>query len=204
MSRGSQPRVVLRTEIDGRTLAVFDEVFDPVALTALMQELRCLGFDREERDSAATAHIRQLVASFDLASIREHPIFRGARVLLEVVFPGERFTCARAYCNQISYGDMLFPHRDAQERGSRSVTLLVYGNTSWDRVWGGETIFYDDAGEIAAAVLPKPGRVAVFRGAIEHRASAPQRICYEPRYTLAFKFREAGARRPRRATLARS
>jgi SM-20-related protein len=193
--RRGAPRPIQRIEIDGRLLAVFDDVLDKTVQEELERELRHLGFDRAERDSAATAHIRQLVANFDLESIRGHHVFRQARALLASTFAGERFTCVRAYCNQIAYGDMLFPHRDAQEPGSRSVTALVYGNTSWEKAWGGETIFYDDAGEVAAAVLPRPGRIVLFRGAIEHRASAPQRICYEPRYTLAFKFREIGSRR---------
>ena len=54
----------------------------------------------------------------------------------------------------------------------------------------GETVFYDRAGEPFHAVAPKPGRLLLFDGGIVHRGGVPSRKCFEPRLSVAFKFRE--------------
>jgi len=38
-----------------------------------------------------------------------------------------------------------------------------------------------------AVVSPKPGRLVIFDGSILHAGRPPNRSCYAPRYTLAYK-----------------
>ena len=94
----------------------------------------------------------------------------------------------RCYCNLIVFGDMTYPHRDCAP-GAQDVTALYYANAHWDRSWGGETMFYDARGDTALAINPRPGRLVLFRGAIEHCTGVPSRACFESRLTIACKFR---------------
>ncbi|HRD72804.1 MAG TPA: hypothetical protein PK027_05145 [Aquimonas sp.] len=42
--------------------------------------------------------------------------------------------------------------------------------------------------DVRAAIMPRPGRLALFHGDIPHAGRPPNRICYALRYTLAMKF----------------
>jgi hypothetical protein len=48
-----------------------------------------------------------------------------------------------------------------------------------DTDWGGETLFYDDAGDAQLAVSPKPDGLLLFDGAIRHagKTAEPQLHC---------------------------
>ena len=54
-------------------------------------------------------------------------------------------------------------------------------------------MFINDLGDIAHAVLPKPGRIVQFDGRILHAARGLSRICPAMRVTLMFKTTAPGA-----------
>jgi hypothetical protein len=60
-------------------------------------------------------------------------------------------------------------------------------NKKWDYKWGGETIFYEEK-DTRMAVLPRPGRIVIFPGRVEHIGTIPTRICTQSRLTLALKY----------------
>ena len=97
------------------------------------------------------------------------------------------FELYRAYVNKFMRSDHPLPHTDADFRDH--VTLLYYANRVWKRRMGGETVFFDAAGEIGQSVLPRPGRIALFSGAVQHSARPPLPDVYWPRLTLALKWR---------------
>ena len=74
---------------------------------------------------------------------------------------------------------------------TRELTALWYLCEQWDTEWGGETLFYDDAGDAQIAVTPKPARLLLFDGAIRHAGKPPNRNCPVARYTFAIKLRAA-------------
>ena len=78
------------------------------------------------------------------------------------------------------------PDDDAQP-GSDEFTALWYLCEHWDTEWGGETLFFDAAGDAQFVCSPRPGRLVLFDGAIRHAGRPPSRICYVPRYTFAIK-----------------
>jgi Rps23 Pro-64 3,4-dihydroxylase Tpa1-like proline 4-hydroxylase len=86
----------------------------------------------------------------------------------------------------------LFTHTDCLPE-QNELTALVYVSDEWNIEWGGETLFFDENDDCAFACTPKPGRVVVFHGAIKHVGRPPTRLCYKPRYTLAYKFAPAEA-----------
>lgn len=93
-----------------------------------------------------------------------------------------------AYVNGYTYGTDGYPHVEVSHpRAAEQRSILVYCCPRWEPAWGGETVFFDDDGDISAAILPKPGRVLVFRGDILHVARAPSRFCPMERRVLVFK-----------------
>ena len=92
----------------------------------------------------------------------------------------------RMYVNAYTYGDCPTIHVDSHEPGH--YTVLYYANEEWDTRWSGETVFYTPArDEIVKAVVPRPGRIAVFDGRVPHVAREPNRIAPVVRYTIAIK-----------------
>lgn len=97
----------------------------------------------------------------------------------------------RCYANAHTFGVEGYPHVDSRKPGN--YTTIFYINPVWKPEWAGETIFMNDLGDIAHAVLPKPGRMVLFDGRIIHAARAVTRICPAMRVTLMFKTRAPGA-----------
>jgi len=179
-------------QIDGRPLRVFDGHLPDVG--DYVQGLSRAAFTRTEIARPDTAQYRHWATEVKLDALVRQPIFDTTRrAVLGMAAPGYHYRPYRAYTNVASYGDMLFTHTDCLP-DQHDLTALWYLSASWDVEWGGETVFFDAADEIACAVLPKPGRLVVFDGAIKHVGRPPNRICYAPRYTFAIKFeRVAGA-----------
>jgi Rps23 Pro-64 3,4-dihydroxylase Tpa1-like proline 4-hydroxylase len=97
----------------------------------------------------------------------------------------------RCYANAHTFGVEGYPHVDSRSPGN--YTTICYINPIWKQEWAGETVFFNDLGDIAHAVLPKPGRITVFDGRIRHAARALSRICPAMRVTLMFKTVAPGA-----------
>ncbi|VVP68218.1 hypothetical protein PS910_00332 [Pseudomonas fluorescens] len=91
------------------------------------------------------------------------------------------------YANGQSFGQDSPIHRDnlPSEPGQ---TAVLFCNDYWATTWGGELLFCNDAKtDVSAAVLPKPGRIAIFNGEVPHRAKSPTMDCDRLRITIAFK-----------------
>ncbi|MBA1193328.1 2OG-Fe(II) oxygenase [Pseudomonas entomophila] len=91
------------------------------------------------------------------------------------------------YANGQSFGQDSPIHRDnlPSEPGQ---TAVLFCNGYWATTWGGELVFCNDAKtDVSAAVLPKPGRIAIFNGEMPHRAKSPTIECDRLRITIAFK-----------------
>jgi SM-20-related protein len=73
--------------------------------------------------------------------------------------------------------------------GQRELTALWFLCESWDREWGGETLFYTADGDAQCAVTPRPARLVVFDSDIRHAGKPPNRNCPIGRYTFAIKLR---------------
>ena len=53
--------------------------------------------------------------------------------------------------------------------------------------FSGETVYFDEAGEIEFSVLPKFCRLAIHEAYIDHASRSPAQIFTGSRYTLAIK-----------------
>src|ERR1700722_2170056 len=102
----------------------------------------------------------------------------------------------RQYANGHTYGLGGEPHFDDQRAGT--FTLLYYLNPEWKDGWDGEALFYDQSGEIALSVRPRPNRAVFFDSRILHNGRAPSRMCTAVRVSVAYKLEAAGGSiRPR-------
>ncbi|GAB3104211.1 2OG-Fe(II) oxygenase [Lysobacter terrae] len=172
--------------IDGRPLRVFDGLLPNVA--EYVQTLARAPFTRSEIARPETAEYKHWATEVKLEALLRQPIYDTTRSALGAfAVAGFDYEPYRAYTNVASYGDMLFTHTDCLP-DQHDLTALWYLCDRWDIEWGGETMFFDGADEIACAVQPRPGRLVVFDGAIKHVGRPPNRICYAPRYTFAIKF----------------
>lgn len=98
---------------------------------------------------------------------------------------GGRLDVIRVYANGHTYGLGGEAHRDDPRDGT--FTLLYYPNPEWKDGWDGETVYYDEAGEVALAVRLRPNRAVFFDSRILHVGRAPSRQCTALRVTVAYK-----------------
>lgn len=173
-------------QVDGRPIRVFDGLLPNVG--EYVQGLSRAAFTRSEIARPDTAEYRHWATEVKLEALARQPIFDiTQRAVGTFAQPGTSYRPYRAYTNVASYGDMLFTHTDCLPE-QHDLTALWYLCESWNIEWGGETVFFDAKDDVACAVIPKPGRLVVFDGAIKHVGRPPNRICYAPRYTFAIKF----------------
>lgn len=89
--------------------------------------------------------------------------------------------------NLTRFGDAPLMHRDTYDEEAKDVTLLLYLNPFWNQDLSGETVYFDERGEIELSVLPKFCRLAIHEGYVNHASRSPSRIFNGTRYTLAIK-----------------
>ena len=98
----------------------------------------------------------------------------------------------RVYASANPYGTVHDSHKDySKELNSKGgITVMYYLNNFWDFKFGGETVFLDtNTQDIFKSVIPKPGRVIVFDGNIEHCARDVRRDVNDLRMVLTFKYK---------------
>jgi hypothetical protein len=173
-------------EIDGRPLKVYDDLVAAAETKRLTDAFLSGSFVCDEVATDETYFARHWQLSIPLETARQLVVFRPTLEALRD-FPGcAQYRVLRVYCNHVAYGDMLFTHTDVHD-GGQGLTALWYVAPEWNVEWGGETMFYDANMDGVACVTPRPGRLAIFDGRIRHVGRPPNRNCYAPRYTLAFK-----------------
>ena len=76
------------------------------------------------------------------------------------------------------------PHTDCN--CDNGITFIYYPNREWREEWGGETLVELESGKWTS-IIPKPGRVALFKGKLPHHGNPPNE-CYKGlRATLIYK-----------------
>ncbi len=183
-----KPTVKTR-DIDGQPLSIVDGLFQADLVRVVYESLSRQSFSLSDYDSPTTSEVRHWKSEFALDAFAANPVLRlwHGRIVDQVRehFPGRLLELRRVHCNSHLYGDLQHAHVDI----TPGVTGLYFANSDWQDDWQGETIFYDRAGEPHTAVAPKPGRLLVFPGGLVHRGGVPSRKCFEPRLSVAYKFK---------------
>ena len=175
--------------IDDKPVWVFDNLCTQEEAASISNGLNISAFKRNEVARPDTAEYKHWVVALSEAQIRSCPVYDRAMKQIKET-PGKAYRAYRGYVNYASYGDMLFTHTDCLPDADE-LTVLVYLCPEWNIEWGGETLFYNELDDCVFASTPKPGRTVIFHGAIKHVGRPPNRVCYSPRYTLAFKLEPA-------------
>lgn len=175
-----------RTEVQGRRIAVYDGLLPEVEQLKLWAVLTRAGYTRTEFARPDTAEHKHWATEIGLEALPTMPFLAPTLGALADFEPQRRYRPYRSYVNVAHYGDMLYTHTDCQP-GAGELTALWYICDRWDHEWGGETVFFDEAKDVRAAVSPRPGRLVIFDGDLLHAGRPPNRNCYASRYTLALK-----------------
>ena len=105
------------------------------------------------------------------ANVRRHPIgaFAGYVDWIRSELLPPETSLLRLYMNAHTYGTDGFPHVDTDRPGE--LTAVLYLAPEWKPEWGGETVIFDEQGDISAAVLPRSNRLLTFPS---HRLHSPR------------------------------
>lgn len=173
-------------QVEGRPIRIYDGLVALPHIQRLTEAFMRTGFVRDEVARSDTNTFRHWELGIPLDTAPQLAVYEPTLAVLRDFDGGADYRIYRCYCNHAAYGDMLFTHTDARP-GRKGLTALWYIAPEWHAEWGGETLFYDSSMDAVAVVTPRPGRLVVFDGSITHAGRPPNRICYAPRYTLAFK-----------------
>ena len=174
--------------LEGRDVFVFDGLVAPEESARYFRAISQASFTRTEYARPETAQMRHWVCEMPLENLPKASLWLATEKAVAALRPAERYQPYRVYTNFASYGDMLYSHVDALPE-ARELTALWFLCEQWDPEWGGETLFFDSAGDAQIAVSPRPGRLLLFDGAIRHAGRPPNRNCHTARYTFAIKLR---------------
>lgn len=173
-------------QIEGRPVRIYDDLIAAPQIKQLTNAFLAANFVCDEVARPDTFAVRHWALNIPLETAAQLVVYQPTLTVVRDFDGGERYRVYRCYCNYAAYGDMLFTHTDAQP-SAKGLTALWYIAPEWNVEWGGETLLYNSDQDAEAAITPKPGRLLVFDGSILHVGRPPNRICYAPRYTLAFK-----------------
>jgi SM-20-related protein len=177
--------------IEGREIFVFDGLVSKEESARYFAALSRAAFTRTETARVDSGEFRHWVCEMPLENLPRASLWPATQAAVAALRPQEKYLPYRAYTNYASFGDTLLTHVDAAPE-AHELTALWFLSERWDTEWGGETLFYDTAGDAQIAVSPKPGRLLLFDGAIRHAGKAPNRNCNVSRYTFAIKLRATG------------
>jgi hypothetical protein len=172
--------------VDGREVRIYDGLLSSQDILVLTTMFDDGAFTRSESARPGTEAVRHWVLNIPLDIGTKLPVHAPMMEAMRDISPSAAYRSYRCYCNHSSYGDMLFTHTDSQP-GAREFTALWYIAPAWDVEWGGETVLFNKERDAEVAVTPKPGRLLIFDGSILHAGRPPNRTCFAPRYTLAYK-----------------
>ena len=126
-----------------------------------------------------------------LPHIEKHPEVKHIWNIIKGAL-GDR-SLLRVYINGYTYGTDGYAHLDDVWINRRfgedtlSETAVLYLNDTWNIDWAGETVMFNNDGDITASVMPKYGRIFIFNSNILHGARPVSRSCTALRKVIVFK-----------------
>ncbi|MHC2331096.1 hypothetical protein [Bradyrhizobium sp. USDA 4454] len=209
-----QPGASINAGVDsGVGIMVVDDVLPPARQRTLLRFLQngawTHGWRSRDEDNSQKFWHRHLAGSVGEADAR----LRAQRGIIDcapelagtapLVFAFWRYVQGRAfqdhvlsrcYANALPYGTDGGVHIDSLTPGD--YTAVYYPHLTWHPDWGGETIIFNqDCSDILTAVYPKPNRLFVFPGFVNHVARGISKNCPHMRITLMFKTQKSKLRR---------
>jgi hypothetical protein len=126
------------------------------------------------------------ICLLDNGLIQHSPLWEELQKYVKKFF-GSGYIPYNCSVNHTRFGDSPMDHRDTHDEIAKDITLLLYLNPYWNLNFSGETVYFDEQGEIELSLLPKFCRLAIHEGFIRHTSRAPGRLFAKSRFTLAIK-----------------
>ena len=176
-----------RIELSTGTIDIYDNSVPMLSRLHMLEYLKkeCgwfLGWaDREDETPQLHALVNNANPKvFDLLeNIRETETF------LERI---EGLDCDKVIANLSTSASVHISHAHPEK-----LVTLYYANVEWKEEWEGETMFFDEDGEIEFTSRYVPGRIIMFDGSMPHTIRA-QSIAGPPyRFSLSYFWREIDA-----------
>jgi SM-20-related protein len=162
--------------IDYGTVQVFDDAVPADLYGGLLETIPNLGWQFGWRSRLALARYwhhelsggqkDNIVDVSDVVRTHPSPLFaRYVDWLRSEVVPAET-RLLRLYLNAHTFGTDGSVHTDTERKDE--LTTVLFLNRNWKADFGGETVVFDERGEIDTAVLPKENRLLTFPSDREH------------------------------------
>ncbi|XP_038078871.1 uncharacterized protein LOC119746140 [Patiria miniata] len=181
---------------DGRSVAVFDDVLEYKTQTTLQDYIhlagvwRFHGYNRSthDRNSRGSSGIPWM-SSFDTETFANSET--GRRMLGLVTNLSQawqrsdddnKFEPYKVVCNILRRGDIIYPHRDAQNKETE-LTALLYLNQLWRKNDYGELLFLEES-DVFATIGPKFNRVVVWDSSIDYLTRPPSMAFKQSQFFL--------------------
>lgn len=181
--------ILIANKLDNQPLfELIDNVFDEQTIDKLYGEFRDFKSWKFTGSAGNTNH-RKLSIDLQKKEKIDRILFDKADEILKTYNLKEFVKFRRAYASGMTHGTIHNLHVDDGFHNLNEIfTIMFYLNKEWDVTFAGETIFYYADNETIQSILPKPGRVILFDGAVPHLARDPSRICSELRMVATFKY----------------
>jgi dihydrofolate synthase / folylpolyglutamate synthase len=182
---------------------IYDAVLDEACLEAIIQQYvleegLVYGWKANSKKKYDPGHWNRKIliqpknSRHDLGPrLKFHPQVQTLWKSIEQVI-GER-ALLHCYINAYTFGTEGYLHRDDTYHykhpgyGKTAETIVVFLNKTWNGDYAGETVIFNEEGDIELAVLPKFNRMLVFDSSKLHVARSVSRICQDLRMVLIFK-----------------
>lgn len=177
----------LRLGSVARRVFIVDGVLPEAERVRAYEYLKLLDYRFNLGDRSDTRYLLHWLREFDDAEIDSNLIVRSLLFAIQRFAKdrGLKFSrIERIYSTLTLYGDVQLAHDDGD-----IWTALYFANPVWDPDWAGELQLYGDGLDVSVAIQPRPGRMVVFDGLLQHRAGVPSKICPEPRIAIVLKFK---------------
>jgi hypothetical protein len=157
-------------------IQVIDDLFDNDFIENTLDRLKSIDYkpaEKDRDDTPPTGEVAELDIDDILIKIITQPIRFG--------LSKKGMVLKRTYINKFKPGEQPYWHHDELD----GVTVLYYANTGIRADELGCTEFYLKEEDEIKAIRPVPGRLVMFDGYIQHRATSMRT---RNRYTIALKY----------------
>lgn len=101
---------------------------------------------------------------------------------------GKKLDCNKVIANLSTSSSVHISHAHPEP-----LVILYYANTEWKEDWAGETMFFDENGEVEFTSRYVPGRILMFDGSSPHTIRAQSVAGPHYRFTVSFFWEEENA-----------
>jgi hypothetical protein len=168
-------------------MRVYDSILNAAQLAALVDYPKNWKSDWVAKVGSHEVYKNSSIRDFGAANRRVVSVPAELAQVVERLKDAPQDQLVRAYFNSMDRGTEPERHRDSNLCYGHDYTVVVYITPDWRPEYGGETLAFDDVGQILGATC-QYGRVVKFRSCAIHQAKPVSKSCGLTRTVAVFKF----------------